>query len=153
VLDKCIDLVNETIRKTADRICRAVVGVLPTFPTNCCWSAASNTTIPLMHNDFSPYYVRVGTAETKIDYSKKPEQWMLPLQRGVETDLIEIPANWYLDDLPPMMFIRRRPTATASSSARYRADLAGSVRLGLSRNGLRGVADHHPPRVSGRPQG
>jgi len=32
---------------------------------------------------------------------------MKPLVRGDNvTNLIEIPANWYLDDLPPMMFIK-----------------------------------------------
>ena len=31
--------------------------------------------------------------------------------RGTETDLIEIPANWYLDDLPPMMFIKKSPNS------------------------------------------
>jgi peptidoglycan-N-acetylglucosamine deacetylase len=36
---------------------------------------------------------------------------MVPLKRGVETDLIEIPANWYLDDLPPMMFIKKAPNS------------------------------------------
>jgi peptidoglycan-N-acetylglucosamine deacetylase len=60
-----------------------------------------------MHHDFLPYYVRVGDSWTKIDYSKKPESWMKPLERGQETDLIEIPASWHLDDLPPMMFIKR----------------------------------------------
>jgi peptidoglycan/xylan/chitin deacetylase (PgdA/CDA1 family) len=65
----------------------------------------------LMHNDFHPYYVRVGDSWTKIDYSKKPHEWMHPLKRGVETDLIEIPANWYLDDLPPMMFIKSAPNS------------------------------------------
>ncbi|EDO6698381.1 polysaccharide deacetylase [Campylobacter coli] len=61
----------------------------------------------LMHNDFTPYYVRVGDKWTKIDYSKDAKEWMKPLVRGQETDLIEIPANWYLDDLPPMMFIKK----------------------------------------------
>ena len=65
----------------------------------------------LMHNDFTPYRVRVGDKWTKIDYSAKPEDWMKPLVRGDETDLIEIPANWYLDDLPPMMFIKKSPNS------------------------------------------
>ncbi|MFT6533898.1 MAG: peptidoglycan/xylan/chitin deacetylase (PgdA/CDA1 family) [Limimaricola cinnabarinus] len=65
----------------------------------------------LMHNDFSPYYVRVGDKWTKIDYAGKPSDWMKPLERGEETDLIEIPANWYLDDLPPMMFIKKAPNS------------------------------------------
>lgn len=65
----------------------------------------------LMHNDFTPYYVRVGDSWTKIDYSQPAESWMKPLVRGEETDLIEIPANWYLDDLPPMMFIKKSPNS------------------------------------------
>jgi len=65
----------------------------------------------LMHRDFTPYYVRVGDSWTKIDYSKKAEEWMKPLVRGVESDLIEIPSSWYLDDLPPMMFIKSAPNS------------------------------------------
>ncbi len=63
----------------------------------------------LMHNDFTPYFVRVGDSWSKIDYSLEAKDWMKPLIRGVETDLVEIPANWYLDDLPPMMFIKKSP--------------------------------------------
>ncbi len=65
----------------------------------------------LMHNDFHPYYVRVGDSWTKIDYARPAAEWMKPLVRGQETDLIEIPANWYLDDLPPMMFIKKSPNS------------------------------------------
>jgi peptidoglycan/xylan/chitin deacetylase (PgdA/CDA1 family) len=65
----------------------------------------------LMHNDFHPYYVRVGDSWTKIDYGRPAAEWMKPLVRGQETDLIEIPANWYLDDLPPMMFIKKSPNS------------------------------------------
>jgi peptidoglycan/xylan/chitin deacetylase (PgdA/CDA1 family) len=65
----------------------------------------------LMHRDFEPYYVRVGDTWTPIDYSRPAEEWMRPLERGQETDLVEIPANWYLDDLPPMMFIKKSPNS------------------------------------------
>ncbi|WP_142847173.1 polysaccharide deacetylase [Telmatospirillum sp. J64-1] len=65
----------------------------------------------LMHNDFHPYYVRVGDSWTKIDYSKPAAEWMKPLVRGTQTSLIEIPASWYLDDLPPMMFIKAAPNS------------------------------------------
>jgi hypothetical protein len=34
---------------------------------------------------------------------------MVPLRRGRDTDLIEIPASWCLDDLPPMLFIKKSP--------------------------------------------
>lgn len=73
----------------------------------------------LMHNDFHPYYVRVGDSWTKIDYSKHPDAWMKPLQRGEETDLVEIPANWYLDDLPPMMFIKKSPNSHGFVNPRH----------------------------------
>ena len=33
------------------------------------------------------------------------------LKRGQETGLIEIPASWYLDDLPPMLFIKKSPNS------------------------------------------
>jgi peptidoglycan/xylan/chitin deacetylase (PgdA/CDA1 family) len=110
VLDKCIDLITEISGK------RPTGYVAP-------WWEFSNVTNELllergikydhslMHNDFTPYRVRVGDKWTKIDYSGKPEDWMKPLERGEETDLIEIPANWYLDDLPPMMFIKTAPNS------------------------------------------
>jgi peptidoglycan/xylan/chitin deacetylase (PgdA/CDA1 family) len=65
----------------------------------------------LMHDDFTPYYVRVGDSWTKIDLSADAAQWMKPLHRGEETDLVELPANWYLDDLPPMMFVKGSPNS------------------------------------------
>ncbi len=110
VLLKCIDLVEKVSGK------RPTGYVAP-------WWEFSNITNELllkngikydhslMHNDFHPYYVRVGDSWTKIDYSQPAETWMKPLQRGQETDLIEIPANWYLDDLPPMMFIKKSPNS------------------------------------------
>jgi len=73
----------------------------------------------LMHNDFSPYYIRVGDSWTKIDYAKQPHEWMKPLVRGEETDLIEIPASWYLDDLPPMMFMKAAPNSHGFVSPRH----------------------------------
>jgi len=110
VLDKCIDLVTK------------LQGKRPTGYVAPWWefSAVSNELLikkgikydhSLMHKDFQPYYVRVGDSWTKIEYSKKPESWMKPLVRGHETDLIEIPASWHLDDLPPMMFIKKAPNS------------------------------------------
>ena len=73
----------------------------------------------LMHNDFTPYYVRVGDSWTKIDFAKQAEEWMKPLVRGLETDLIEIPASWTLDDLPPLMFIKAAPNSHGFVSPRH----------------------------------
>ncbi|GAA0956653.1 polysaccharide deacetylase [Actinocorallia libanotica] len=77
----------------------------------------------LMHRDFEPYYIRVGDSWTKIDYDRPAEDWMKPLVRGEETPLIEIPASWYLDDLPPMMFIKASPNSHGFVSPRDLEDL------------------------------
>lgn len=58
------------------------------------------------YDDFTPFYARVGDTWTHVDYSKSAAEWMKPLVRGREVDLVEIAANWYVDDLPPMMFIK-----------------------------------------------
>jgi peptidoglycan/xylan/chitin deacetylase (PgdA/CDA1 family) len=118
VLDKCIDLVSR------------LAGKRPTGYVAPWWefSNVSNELLlkkgikydhSLMHHDFQPYYVRVGDSWTKIDYSKKPEAWMKPLVRGRETKLIEIPASWYLDDLPPMMFIKKAPNSHGFVNPRH----------------------------------
>lgn len=62
-------------------------------------------------DDFTPFYARVGDSWTKIDYSQEAASWMKPLVRGTEIDLVEIGANWYMDDLPPMMFIKKSPNS------------------------------------------
>ncbi|CCG19239.1 putative polysaccharide deacetylase [Taylorella asinigenitalis 14/45] len=110
VLDKCFDLIKE------------LSGKAPTGYVAPWWEFSNVTNElllekgikydhSLMHNDFTPYYVRVGDKWTKIDYSQDAESWMKPLVRGTESDLIEIPASWYLDDLPPMMFIKKSPNS------------------------------------------
>ncbi len=118
VMDKCIDVITDLSGK------RPTGYVAPWWE----FSPVSNELLlkkgikydhSLMHKDFSPYYVRVGDTWTKIDYSKKPKDWMKPLVRGEETDLVEIPANWYLDDLPPMMFIKKAPNSHGFVSPRH----------------------------------
>ena len=110
VLDRCIELITQ------------VSGKRPTGYVAPWWefSRVTNELLlkhgikydhSLMHRDFECYYVRVGDRWTKIDYSKPADAWMQALVRGEETDLVEIPANWYLDDLPPMMFIKKSPNS------------------------------------------
>ena len=59
------------------------------------------------YNDFTPFYARVGDTWTNVDYTKTAQEWMKPLIRGREVDLVEFCGNWYVDDLPPMMFIKQ----------------------------------------------
>jgi len=72
----------------------------------------------LMHHDFLPYYVPEQESWTRIDYSADARSWMEPLRHGRPTKLVEIPASWYLDDLPPMMFIKNSPNSHGFVSPR-----------------------------------
>jgi len=107
----------------------------------------------LMHHDFLPHYVRVGDSWTKIDYSKRPQDWMKPLKRGQETDLIEIPASWYLDDLPPMMFIKKAPNSHGFVNPRHLEEIWRDAFDYVYREEDYAVfAMTIHPDVSGRPQ-
>ncbi|PCG95039.1 Glycoside hydrolase/deacetylase, beta/alpha-barrel [Penicillium occitanis (nom. inval.)] len=60
----------------------------------------------LSHHDCQAYRVRLGDQWTRIDYSRAAKEWMKPLVWGRESELVEIPASWYLDDMVPLMFIK-----------------------------------------------
>jgi peptidoglycan-N-acetylglucosamine deacetylase len=107
----------------------------------------------LMHRDFEPYYVRVGDSWTPIDYDKPAREWMKPLVRGEETDLVEIPASWYLDDLPPMMFIKTSPNSHGFVNPRHLEEMWRDQFDWVHRESDYAVFTFtiHPD-VSGRPQ-
>lgn len=63
------------------------------------------------YRDFQPFYARVGDEWNVIDYTQKAKNWMHPLKRGTEIDLVDIGANWYIDDLPPMLFMKKIPNS------------------------------------------
>lgn len=86
------------------------------------WELSSNTPDLLLKygfeydhsqgfKDFVPFYARSGDSWTTIDYSKQAAEWMKPMVHGAEIDLVEIGANWYVDDLPPMMFMKASPNS------------------------------------------
>ncbi len=87
------------------------------------WWEMSNSTAALLlkygftydhsqgYRDFQPFYARVGDSWNLIDYSKTAGEWMRPMVHGKEIDLVEIGANWYVDDLPPMMFMKKVPNS------------------------------------------
>jgi hypothetical protein len=59
----------------------------------------------VVHHDCQAYCLRTGDKWIKIDYTKRAEEWLKP-SKGSETGLVESPANWHLDDLPPTVFIK-----------------------------------------------
>src|SRR5439155_10690129 len=72
----------------------------------------------LMEHDFQPHYARLGDRWTDVDFSRPAGTWMKPFELGRETDLVEIPASWYLDDWPPMTFMPRSPNSHGFVSPR-----------------------------------
>jgi peptidoglycan/xylan/chitin deacetylase (PgdA/CDA1 family) len=105
------------------------------------------------YRDFVPFYARVGDTWTKIDYSKTAAEWMHPLQRGREVDLVEIGANWYVDDLPPMMFIKKSPNSHGFVNPRHLEEMWRDQFDWVYREmdyGVFPITIH--PDVSGRPQ-
>lgn len=99
------------------------------------WWEMSNSTAELLmkhgfsydhsqsYRDFVPFYSRAGDSWGKLDFSKPAAEWMHPLTRGKEMDLVEIGANWYVDDLPPMMFIKASPNSHGFENPRQIEEL------------------------------
>lgn len=50
-------------------------------------------------NSSQAYYLRDQDTWTKIQYKEQAQSWMKPLNRGKETGLVEIPANWYTNHI------------------------------------------------------
>ncbi|MCW2937712.1 MAG: hypothetical protein JWN00_697 [Actinomycetia bacterium] len=118
VLERCIELIE------------GVSGQRPKGYVAPWWEMSSRTADLLVQNgfsydhsqaydDFLPFYARIGDSWTNIDYSVDATEWMKPLVRGNPVDLVEIGANWYLDDLPPMMFIKESPNSHGFVSPRH----------------------------------
>lgn len=55
-----------------------------------------------MHHDCQPYYLPHNPDCTETDVSKPAQDWMKPMSRLQISRLVEIPANWHLDDWPPL---------------------------------------------------
>lgn len=104
-------------------------------------------------HDFQPFYARTGDKWTPIDYSKPAETWMKPLERGEEIDLVSLAFNWYLDDLPPMMFVKSSPNSYGFANPRDIEELWRDQFDWMYRQydyGVFPICLH--PDVSGRPQ-
>lgn len=110
ILDKSVELI------------RNLTGRTPAGYVAPWWEMSANTIDLLVeagfvydhsqsYRDFEPHYARGADNWVNIDYANPAATWMHPLRRGAATPLVEIGANWYLDDLPPMMFIKASPNS------------------------------------------
>lgn len=129
------------------------------------WWEMSNSTAALLlkygftydhsqgYRDFQPFYARVGDKWNLIDYSKTAKEWMKPMIHGKEIDLVEVGANWYVDDLPPMMFMKKAPNSHGFVNPRDIEELWRDQFDWVYNNMDYGVfAFTIHPDVSGRPQ-
>ncbi len=110
ILDKCIGLITD------------ISGRRPTGNVAPWWEMSQATPHLLldrgikydhsqMHNDFTPFWTRINEVWTLIDYGKPADTWMKPMELGTTVPMVQIPASWYLDDLPPLMFMKTVPNS------------------------------------------
>ncbi|MDR1799466.1 MAG: polysaccharide deacetylase [Bifidobacteriaceae bacterium] len=105
------------------------------------------------HKDFAPYYLRLGEAWLPPDLANCPAGSAAVVQARQDPDLVEIPANWYLDDRPPLMYARSRRGTHGFVSPRVIEDMWKQQFEWVYRHlqyAVFPITLH--PEVSGRPQ-
>jgi peptidoglycan/xylan/chitin deacetylase (PgdA/CDA1 family) len=114
---------QDTLEKSIEVVTKFCNGVKPKGYTAPYWSA-SKELIPqlqaagilydhsFMHHDFQPYYAPDST-ETWVETNLKDsaDSWMVPMSTIKPSKVVEIPANWHIDDWPPFQPIPGNPAA------------------------------------------
>lgn len=113
---------REVLKKSIE-VLTNMVGKKPRGWTAPAWTT-SRSTIKLleefgieydhsfMHHDSQPYYVPnpAQTSYIETDVSKHPSHWMTPMSTLHASSVVEIPANWHLDDWPPFQLSLSQPS-------------------------------------------
>ena len=110
IFDKCIEVIENLCGKRP----RGYVAPWWEFgpKTNELLLAKGHQVRPQPDAQRLPPLLRPGRRELDQDRLREaPERLDEAYGRGEETDLVEIPASWWLDDLPPMMFIKAAPNS------------------------------------------
>lgn len=55
-----------------------------------------------MHHDSQMYYLPYTSIVTETDLQKAATEWMKPMSTLCASSIVEIPANWHLDDWPAL---------------------------------------------------
>lgn len=65
-----------------------------------------------MHHDCQLYYAPSGEEEWKeTNVQNKASSWMEPMTKLTPSKVVEVPANWHLDDWPPFVVSFKAATA------------------------------------------
>ncbi|PSN74608.1 glycoside hydrolase/deacetylase, partial [Corynespora cassiicola Philippines] len=104
---------RDVLEKSIEVITR-IVGKRPRGWTAPAWSTSKDTIRLLeefnieydhsfMHHDSQPYYVPSPhlSSYVETDLMKPASHWMTPMSTLKPSSVVEIPANWHLDDWPP----------------------------------------------------
>ncbi|KAI9710957.1 MAG: hypothetical protein M1820_002394 [Bogoriella megaspora] len=116
VLEKCIELAKALTGK-APRGYRAPLYQIRESTINLLQKYGFLYDSSLSHHDSSPYYLPQNPAPIKaIDFSPKAKaaDWMHPIPKQTEeptSNLVEIPANWYGEDMTPLQFYPHTPNS------------------------------------------
>ena len=119
VLEKSIELIDGVRRGASARATSPPGGSWRGHRRRCCSRTASSTTTAGWTTTSTPSTPASATPGPRSTTPRPAETWMKPLVRGEETDLVEIGANWYVDDLPPMMFIKKAPNSHGFVNPRH----------------------------------
>ncbi|EMD92977.1 hypothetical protein COCC4DRAFT_40745 [Bipolaris maydis ATCC 48331] len=100
-----------------------MVGKKPRGWTAPAWSTSKETVALLeefgieydhsfMHHDSQPYYLPSPhlTTATPTCTSQPASHWMHPMTSLIPSSIVEIPANWHLDDWPPFQLSLSQPS-------------------------------------------
>lgn len=76
----------------------------------------TKTDTSLTHHDSQPYFLPHAPAITPIDFSPSnpASSWMVPLPTPAAptaTTLVELPCNWYMEDMTPLQFLPSAPNS------------------------------------------
>ena len=59
----------------------------------------------LSEHDSTLHMLDYGFSISPVDYSYPPSTWMKRSSPPRKTDVVEIPANWYMEDMTPLQFL------------------------------------------------
>lgn len=113
---------REVLEKSVEVLTAFTGGVAPKGYTAPAW-ATSKSTISLleqagiiydhslMHHDFQPYWAPNPslTTHTATNLALAAPTWMKPMTPLRPSNVVEIPANWHVDDWPPLQPSPGRP--------------------------------------------
>ncbi|EXJ85255.1 hypothetical protein A1O3_05930 [Capronia epimyces CBS 606.96] len=110
------DLSEEQERDVLEKsisVTKALTGKHPRGWTGPAWSTSPRTVALLeqygllydhsfMHHDCQAYFLPYHPSYVETDLNLKATEWMKPMSRIRTSKVVEIPANWHLDDWPPL---------------------------------------------------